>query len=158
MRYGRVAFGTAAGSELVNLGVPMRAEYYVNASTDFVSNIDDSCSSGVTLSFSNFADNLIAGETCVLDSGSPGGSGAGCTVAGPVTQRYDGPPIAGEFNLFLQAPGAGNDGSVSVDAVVPVWLRFDWDSGVPGDENPSGRATFGIFGGHGSEVYRRELY
>jgi hypothetical protein len=35
---------------------------------------------------------------------------------------------------------------------------FDWDAAVPGLENPSGRATFGIFGGHDNEIYRRELY
>ncbi len=157
-RYGRVALGSAVGSELVNLGMSMRAEYYANASTGYVTNTDDSCSSGVSLSFSNFADNLDAGETCVLDTGSPGDSGAGCVAAGPVAQRYDGPPITGLFNLFLLAPGAGNDGAVSVDAVVPDWLMFDWDAAAPGLENPSGRATFGIYGGHSSEIYRRELY
>ncbi len=142
----------------MNLAVPMRAEYYLDAGTEFVTNSDDSCSSGVTLSFSNFSDNLVSGETCVLDTGSPGDSGAGCVVAGPVAQRFGEPPTAGNFNLFLQASGAGNDGSVTVDAAVPVWLRFDWDSGIGGDENPSGRATFGIFGGHDSQIYRRELY
>jgi len=157
-RLGRVAFRSAVGSELVNLGVPMRAEYYLSASSGYVINTDDFCSGGATLSFSNFADNLSVGETCVLDTGSPGDSGAGCVAAGPVAQRYDGPPIVGEFNLFLQAPGAGNDGSVSIDAVVPAWLMWDWDAAVPGLENPSGRATFGIYGGHSSEIYRRELY
>jgi MSHA biogenesis protein MshQ len=157
-RYGRVAFISAVGSELVNLGMPMRAEYYVNSSTGYVTNTNDSCSSGVSLSFSNFAGNLDAGETCVLDTGSPGDSGAGCVAAGPVAQRYDGPPISGEFNLSLQAPGAGNDGAVSVDAVVPDWLMFDWDAAVPGLEYPSGRATFGIYRGHDKEIYRRELY
>jgi hypothetical protein len=33
MRYGRAAFGSAVGSELVNLPVPFRTEYYVDAST-----------------------------------------------------------------------------------------------------------------------------
>jgi MSHA biogenesis protein MshQ len=158
VRYGRVALNTAAGSELLNLGVPMRAEYYLNSSTEFVTNTTDSCTSGVTLSFSDFADNLTVGETCVVDTGSPGDSAAGCAVAGVAAQLFNGPPITGDFNLFLQAPGAGNDGSVTVDAVVPDWLKFDWDTGVAGDENPSGRVTFGIFGGDESQVYRRELY
>jgi MSHA biogenesis protein MshQ len=158
VRYGRVTVNTAAGSELLNLGVPMRAEYYLNSSTEFVTNTTDSCTSGVTLGLSDFADNLILGETCVVDTGSPGDSSAGCAVAGVAAQLFNGPPISGDFNLFLQAPGAGNDGSVTVDAVVPDWLKFDWDTGVAGDENPSGRVTFGIFGGDESQVYRRELY
>ena len=112
----------------------------------------------MTLSFSDFADNLTVGETCVVDTGSPGDSGAGCAVAGSAAQLFDGPPIFGDFNLFLQAPGAGNDGSVTVEAFVPAWLKFDWDTGVAGDENPSGRVAFGIFGGDESQVYRRELY
>jgi len=157
-RYGRVNIGSAAGSELVNLGVPMRAEYYVDASTGFVTNTTDFCSSGAALSFTNFAENLDAGETCVEDSGSPGLSSAGCAIAGPVAQRYDDPLIAGEFNLFLEAPGAGNDGSTTVDVNVPDWLEFDWDTGVPGLEDPSGRITFGIYGGDKNQVYRRELY
>ncbi len=157
-RYGRAALGSAVGSELVNLGVSMKTEYYLDASSGYVTNTSDSCTAGAILSFSNYTDNLDSGETCVLDIGSPGSSGAGCLAAGPVTQRYDDPLIAGDFNLFLQAPGAGNDGAVTVDAVVPDWLKFDWDTGVAGDENPSGRVTFGIFGGDETQVYRRELY
>jgi MSHA biogenesis protein MshQ len=158
MRYGRAAFGSAVGSELVNLAVPFRTEYYVDASTGFVTNVNDFCSSGAALSFSNFADNLNAGETCVEDIGSPGVSGGGCTTVGPVTQQYFDPLVAGDFNLFLRAPGAGNDGSATVEANVPAWLEFDWDTGVGGDEDPSGRVTFGIYGGDKNQVYRRELY
>jgi MSHA biogenesis protein MshQ len=157
-RYGRAALGSAAGSELVNLGVSMKTEYYLDANSGYVTNINDSCTAGAILGFSNYTDNLDSGETCVLDIGSPGSSGAGCVAAGPVTQRYDDPLIAGDFNLFLQAPGAGNDGSVSIDADVPDWLEFDWDTGVPGLEDPSGHATFGIYGGDKNQVYRRELY
>jgi len=157
-RYGRVNISSAAGSELVNLGVPMRTEYYVDANTGFVTNTSDFCSSGAALSLTSFAENLGAGETCVEDSGSPGVSGAGCAIAGSVAQRFDDPLIAGEFNLFLEAPGIGNDGSASVDANVPDWLEFDWDVGAPGLEDPSGRITFGIYGGDKNQVYRRELY
>ncbi len=46
----------------------------------------------------------------------------------------------------------------TVDANVPDWLEFDWDTGVPGIEDPTGRFTFGIYGGDKNQVYRRELY
>jgi MSHA biogenesis protein MshQ len=101
---------------------------------------------------------LNAGETCVRDSGTPGASGMGCAVPAPLALRYTEPPAGGEFNLRLAAPGAGNQGSVVVTATVPDFLRFDWNTGTPGDENPSGQATFGIFGGESRQIYTREIY
>ncbi len=158
IRYGRIAISGAFGSELVNLALPMRAEYYVDANTGFVNNVDDVCSTAVTLSFSNFTDNLASGETCVLDSGSPGNSGAGCAAIAPVTMRYSEPPIGGDFNLYLQAPGAGNNGSTLTTADVPAWLEYDWNSSTAGNEDPAGTAVFGIFRGQDRRIYTRELY
>ena len=118
-RHGRALVGIAAGSELVDLGVVMRTEYYLSSTSGYVVNNNDFCSMGAALSLSNFADNLDAGETCVQDSGSPGLSGAGCTAAGPVLEQFDDPLIAGDSNLWLKAPGAGNDGSATLGADVP---------------------------------------
>ena len=157
-RHGRALVGTAAGSELVDLGVVMRTGYYLSSASGYVVNTDDFCSMGAALSLSNFADNLGAGETCVQDSGNPGLSGAGCTVAGPVLEQFDDPLIAGDSNLWLKAPGAGNDGSATLGADVPDWLEFDWDTGAGGLEDPTGHIVFGIYGGDKNQVYRRELY
>lgn len=158
IRYGRVRVGTAVGSELIDLPVPMRAEYYASDAAGFVANVDDSCTTNVSLAFSGYTENLNAGETCVRDSGAPGASAAGCAAAAPLPLRYREPPAGGDFNLRLAAPGAGNQGSVIVTATVPDWLRFDWDAGTPGDENPAGQATFGIFGGESRQIYTREIY
>ena len=157
-RHGRAVVGTAAGSELVDLDVVMRTEYYLNSSSGYVVNTDDFCNTNAALSLGSFTDNLSAGESCVQDSGNPGLSGAGCAVAGPVLEQYDDPLIAGDANLFLRAPGAGNDGSAILGADVPDWLEFDWDTGVGGTEDPIGHITFGIYGGDKNQVYRRELY
>jgi len=94
----------------------------------------------------------------VLDSGSPGNSLSGCAAAAPIAQRFNEPPVAGDFNLRLAAPGAGNSGSVLINGTVPAWLRYDWNTATPGDENPAGQATFGIFGGEQRQIYTRELY
>jgi MSHA biogenesis protein MshQ len=48
--------------------------------------------------------------------------------------------------------------SARLDAAVPAWLRYDWDTGQAGDENPTGQATFGIFGGESKQIYLREIY
>jgi len=76
----------------------------------------------------------------------------------PLGLRYTEPPALGDFNLRLAAPGPGNTGSVLIDATVPSWLRYDWDAGALGDENPVGQATFGIFGGESRQIYTREIY
>ena len=107
------------------------------------------------LSLGNFTANLSSGETFVLDSGSPGDS---CAAAGPAGQRYREPPVAGDFNLFLRAPGSVNDGSTDITADVPAWLEFDWNDALPGTEDPAGTAAFGIYDGEGKRIYMRELY
>jgi len=157
-RYGRLTFRNAAAPELFVLPLPMRTEHYADDTTGFVTNSADSCTSGVTLQFASYAGALNAGETCVVDSGAPGVSGLGCATAGVVGQRFRQPPLAGDFNLNLAPPGAGNSGSVTVRAVVPSWLQFEWDVGAVGNENPVGVATFGVFEGEGQRIYQRERY
>jgi hypothetical protein len=161
IRYGRIRVGTAIGSERVNLPVPMRAEYYASSAAGFVPNANDTCTNGVSLAFSNYTENLSVGETCVSDTGSRGSSGMGCAAAAPVAEQFREPPTSaagGDFNLRLRAPGVGNQGSVVITATVPTWLRYDWNTATPLDENPSGQATFGIFGGESRQIYTREIY
>lgn len=158
MRYGRGRLQNGYGSELVNLTLPFRTEYFVNSTTGFVPNTEDSCTSAVSLSLGAFTENLAAGDTCVFDTGAPGDSGEGCVVAGPPALRFRAPPLGGDFNLHLKAPGAGNDGSTTATADVPDWLEFDWDTTSPGLEDPTGTAVFGIFRGVDRRIYIREVY
>jgi MSHA biogenesis protein MshQ len=161
IRYGRLRFTNAVGSEFVDLPVPLRAEYFAGPGIGFVAGTDDTCTADVDLTLGAFTENLSAGETCVLDSGFPGSSGAGCPApASPPLQFAEppGPLAGGDFNLTLAAPGGNNHGSVRIDATVPAWLRFDWDAAAPGDENPSGHATFGLYNGDPAQIYLRELY
>jgi MSHA biogenesis protein MshQ len=156
IRYGRLRFLNAVGSERVNLPVPLIAEYYDGAANGFVANVDDTCTTGVTLALGGFTENLTA--ACALDSGAPGGSGIGCAAPAPFSQQFRQPPAAGDFNLTLAAPGAGNSGSVTITATPPDYLLFDWDASAAGEENPSGQATFGLFGGEPRQIYLREIF
>ena len=158
MRYGRARLLNAYGSELVNLALPLRTEYYVDAGTGFVPNIDDVCTGAISLSLGAFTENLAAGETCALDNGAPGLSGEGCAAPGPLALRFREPPLGGDFNLHLRAPGDGNDGSTTATADVPAWLEFDWDAATPGNEDPWGTAVFGIYEGQDRRIYTREIY
>jgi MSHA biogenesis protein MshQ len=154
--YGRLHVGNAVGSELLDLPMPLLAEYYVGPAVGFATNGSDTCTSAPTLAFSNYQLNLRAGETCVRDSGSPGTSGQGCTA--PATSRYAAAPVAGKYNLILAAPGSGNAGSLDVSVNAPAWLQYVWNaaSGQPSD--PVGIASFGVFPGAAARIYQREVY
>jgi MSHA biogenesis protein MshQ len=160
IRSGRVVIENAFGSELLDLAMLMTAQYFDNTG-NYVTNTDDTCTD-VTLAFSNYQGNLTAGDTCVYDVGTPGsrsGDAVACAVAAPVAQQFEeAPGFAGNFNLNLQAPGAGNDGSVDITATVNDWLKYDWDTSTAGDENPTATATFGIFRGNDATIYLREIY
>ena len=158
IRYGRVRMTNAVGSELVDLPVPMVTEYFSGPGGGFFLNAADTCSGNVSLSLSSFTEALAPGETCVLDNGAPGDSALGCAAAAPPGMRFAEPPLAGDFNLRLAAPGDGNQGSAIVTGAVPNWLKFDWAAASPGEEDPSAQVTFGIFGGNSRQIYTRELY
>jgi MSHA biogenesis protein MshQ len=84
-----------------------------------------------------------------------------CAVAAPAALQFSEGGVGGfngNFNLNLQAPGAGNDGSVDITVTVDDWLKYDWDTSTPGDDNPVGTATFGIFRGNDATIYIREIY
>lgn len=151
LRYGRLAVDNAAGSELLPLSVPVRLEYWrpIGASGNgaFFPNPDDSCTTlGATppgppswgsFTLGGYTNNLQAGETAVgAWSGFGGGSG----------------------RLTLSAPGNGNDGALTLTVSSPAWLRFDYDKGSAGDEDASGRESFGLYRGKGPVIFWREKF
>jgi MSHA biogenesis protein MshQ len=153
-RYGRLALRNAVGSELINLPTPLRVEYFVSAATGFVQNMADSCTTVASLSFPTTGGNLAANETCALGSSAPGAGGVSCPS--PPPQVFRNPGVSGDFNLILRAPGAGNDGSITIEADAPSWLEYDWNPANAGFENPTGVATFGVFQGNSRRIYQRE--
>jgi len=162
LRSGRVRLFNAYGSELLDLAMPMRVEYYKSTADGWVTTADDTCSSVTLKTFTNFKRQLGAGETCVQDTGNPGVSGQGCSGAGPAAERYLTTPSSGGFNLWLRAPGEGNYGSVDVTADLPTsgrtWMQYDWDGNGTHDNDPTGTATFGTFRGNPRHIHLRELY
>lgn len=157
-RYGRLAVRSAAGSELLDLPVRVGVQYWLDAARGFTTATADSCTVAPKIVLSDFRQGLAAGETCARDTGSPGTSGAGCPAPAAVGSRFRASALAGDFNLNLAAPGAANGGAVTVQAVPPAWLLYDWNTAVPGLESPTGLATFGVFQGPPARVYQREVY
>ena len=168
-RIGRVRLMHASGSERLNLPMPMRVEYWANATQGWMRNTDDRCTGDaspvtleierVTLSAEAFA------AVCAFDSERPGASGIGCAETGPPTMQFlEGgvADFAGNFNLNFRAltqantGTANNTGSIIVRATVPTWLQYKWTS--PAYGNPSARATFGQVRNNSNVIYRREMY
>lgn len=162
IRSGRVRLLNAYGSESLDLPMNMRSEYWTGSNWQL--NSADTCTDA-TLSFSPVGTDITS-KTCVLEPAN--NSGKGCAAALSVSQtnrKYletlisgtdsDGVSgFAGNFNLWLKAPGAGNQGALDVTASVPAWLQFNWSGG--GKTNPKARATFGVY--KTPVIYRRENY
>jgi MSHA biogenesis protein MshQ len=147
----------AYGSELLDLPMAFRTEFWNG--TGWTLNSADVCTGDASLGAGNAVTLSLAAitpalwTTCVWDSISPPSnlSGIGCATAAPAGRKYlEGatPTIgfAGDFNLWLRAPGAGHAGSGLVTPTVPTWL------GVV----PPARATFGIY--KTPIIYMRENY
>jgi MSHA biogenesis protein MshQ len=165
IRSGRARFNNAHGSEILALPVPFHTEYWNNG---WVINTADSCTGDASLVPANAVSVTLtppvgwaAGTACVQDSGNPGLSGAGCAAAGPTVQKFKegatpGIGFAGNFNLWLKAPGVGNTGAVTVTGNVPAWLQYPWGGGAA--TSPTARATFGVYKGANEFIYLRENY
>lgn len=158
-RWGRIAVTNAFGPEVLDLQVPMRAEYFNG--TTFVANAEDACT-GVTLAplvDVSAGDALVPAETCVHDSGSPGAGGQGCAAPGPVARRFTSVPAVGSggrFVWWMRAPGVGNVGLLDATPNVPSWLRFNWRGA--GETAPTARVGFGVFQGDRRAIHEREVY
>lgn len=143
IRSGRARLLNANGSDLLDLPMTLRSEYWASAASGWQINTLDTCTNA-TISLTNGT--LAASKTCVQDNGSPGASGAGCSDVGPADRQFKETGIsgfAGDFNLWLKAPGTGNVGDINVTASVPDWLKFNWTGSIA---NPSAKAAFGRYG------------
>lgn len=144
MRFGILKLANAYGSELLALPVPAQTQYVQSIAGGvpiFATHSADSCT---TLQSANIA--LVKNP-------------AACTtaVAGNVSFA------SGVGNLSLTAPGAKCTADITVDlaAESKTWLQGRW-SGASYNQNPTARASFGIYGGGGSSrnpvIYLRENY
>jgi hypothetical protein len=137
LRYGRLQLLNAYGSELLDLPVTLRAQYWngsISAPT-----------SGAGLTFypevapAAVGNHLSAGETTA-------------------TVNAGGKLNAGLAGLKFSRPGAGNSGyvDISIPLAARPWLQFPWGTSAvnPTGLNPSGRATFGIY--KSRLIYSRE--
>ncbi|MCK7581255.1 MAG: hypothetical protein MZV65_40220 [Chromatiales bacterium] len=156
LRFGRARLDNAFGSELLDLPLHLRLQHWDRFG--FVDSADDACTSfaagDLALNFTaNARNNLAACETTV-------------SLAGGAPAR-----------LKLTKPGAGNNGWVDArlnlggasghtcvgataspaSTANKAYLRGRW-SGSSYDEDPTARATFGVYKAPGRVIYLRENY
>lgn len=166
VRWGRLNLANAHGPQAHDLAVPFTAQFYDGS--QFVPNTDDGCSGNatditITASDVDTADDLDLGESCIWEDGT-GDSGTYDCSGAPAGENYTEPPNAGDFNVWLKAPGAAttgdsNAGSIDLSVVtMPNWLVYDWDGDGTHDDLPAGRATFGRYTGNDRILYWREVY
>ncbi|QJC58055.1 hypothetical protein HC248_03392 [Polaromonas vacuolata] len=160
IRHGRVRLKSSCISELQDLPLSLRAEYWDGQFWRL--NADD-IGTRVTLSIAPVSTPDISAKTCVLESANLSGRGCAQPVAvagrsflqgglnGTDSQGVAG--FAGNFNLWLKSPGAGNSGGVSVSAAVPTWLQFAWQASTL--SNPVVNANFGSCS---PVIYKRENF
>jgi len=152
MRYGRLALENAYGSELTALAVPLRAEYFEG--TGFVPNGEDSCTSIAAANVGTTARSPAALSTAPSVANAP-------LLAGDAGLRLSPPAQEGTADLLVNLEGSdvATPWGVITSAGLP-WLQYDWTTGGAGppDENPTARASFGIYAGQRPVIFRRELY
>ena len=150
-RYGRLVLSNAYGSELLNLPVPLSAQYWTG--TFFATNTADSCSAipVTSVTMGNYLKQLNACEAQLLPSGSvilQGGraAGAGLLLTKPGLNNTGSVDLA----INVGATPAGNT-CVGPTASAAIAANLPW-FGV----NPGSRATFGVY--KSPLIYSRENY
>jgi MSHA biogenesis protein MshQ len=171
LRYGRLRLQNAYGSELLDLPLSFKAEYWDGMGWALNSlDTDTTLTAGLTFTA---VGTDITSYTCVLEPANVSAKGCGAALTGAKANRAflqggvsgtDSNGVAGfagNFNLWLKAPGSGHAGAINVTGTAPTWLQYVWSGSTL--SNPTARATFGIYGGGASGgknpiIYRRENY
>jgi MSHA biogenesis protein MshQ len=145
IRSGRVHLVNAYGSELGSLSVPMRVEYFsvdgwVKSTADTCTALDDTL-----LDLQNAIDNPPQGTNSI---DIKAGNSSTVTVVSP---------SAGVGELTFSKPDVDGYADASMNLSTRAWLRYDWDDNGA-EEDPTGRATFGLYRGSPKHIYQRQRY
>lgn len=152
LRFGRLALSNVYGSELLDLPLPVTAQYWSSAGY-YVTHTDDSCTalpvSSLSMAFLAATPNLSACQTQLSPTGvRTFGSGQ---LALKLTQPGVGRQGSVDLVLNLGSTAAGST-CVSASASAATAASLPW----LGSTNPTARATFGIY--KSPLIYRRENY
>lgn len=178
MRYGRLRLDNAYGSELLDLTLPLQAQYWDGTSSSWVLNKEDSCTN---LAFTSpVAKNGVARSspfTAPANSKTPlSAANFGLDhVAGfakdPVssamwtlTLTKPSPTAMGSVDLCLDLGGDPcNDSKLCIvcsatTSLAMPWLKGLWYPGTTHDNDPKAKVTFGVYHSLRKLIHRREVF
>jgi MSHA biogenesis protein MshQ len=145
LRFGRLLVDNAGGSEIAPINMPVRVEYWTGDTWN--TNGADNCT---VLALDSQVQLANGSTTTMGDQSIPLSTGSGQTsiTSGDPTLS------AGVATVTFSAPGAGNTGWVDLTVLLGAgspghaYLQGDPEGDGSWTTNPSGRATFGIYGGN----------
>lgn len=162
MRFGRLKLSNAHGSDLLNLPIPMVAQFYNG--TVFVTNALDNCTaiSANNVALGNYKKSLSATNMGASHI-NPGA--ALLSGRGSLSLSKPAPAAGGSVDIAINLGTAGADQScLSWTPTMPAssgagmaYLRGQW-CGANQDRDPGARATFGVYKNANEFIYMREMY
>lgn len=157
IRSGRISLQNTNGSELLNLPIPVEAQYWKGSY--YATNTADNCTTIATanIGFGNYQGGL-----------SPANMGAGQVTIGQISSGVGSitltkPLVTGSVDLALDLGSTVTPNISWATSVEPTaganlsHLRSEW-YGSAYDRDPTSRATFGIYNGGSNLMYIRENY
>ncbi|GIU08191.1 hypothetical protein TUM4261_14490 [Shewanella sp. c952] len=147
MRYGRLVMQNAYGPSSEELRLELGTEY-VNASSQWVSNGQDSCSV-----FDTTTATLVDDTGLVLTPDAGLGAVEGFTNTGGSGKTGS----IGLGNSFIYFPAPNAEGEVGLQLHVDKWLQWYWNFDSAALEDPRASAFFGTYRGHDRIIYWREV-
>lgn len=162
IRFGRLRIENAAGTTRLDLPLRIQAQYY--DTNGFRLNTDDSCTSfpatSIAMGFAG-GSNLVACETAIAPVGNvtlASGQAAGLRLRAPLSGND------GRVDLRLNLAAASGNACTAVGGVPAAtvtaardYLRGNW-TGAAYDQDPSARATFGIYKNANEFIYFQENF
>ena len=147
LRFGRLRMSNVHGSELNALLMPMQIEIY-NLTGVFEIHADDVTTQITDANLALLADDQLS------------------TTGASTFTVVNSTAVSGILDVNLSPPGAGIDGYIDVTPDLSAatganleWLRYDWSTGTNTfNENPTGKATFGIYQGNEVNIYIQQTY
>ena len=139
---GRIKLQNMNRSELLSAQMPMTLEYYT---TDgFIPNVNDTCTQLLTAPVATESAPSELSKRVLTNEGNVDGTFTNGLRTIVLTRGNNETPTAGYVNVLM-----------NVTDTLP-WLGYPWNRG-DGSENPMAQATFGIYEGEASVVYRNEV-
>jgi MSHA biogenesis protein MshQ len=171
LRFGRLYVANASGTARLDLPVRIEAQYYTG--TGFLINAQDSCTSfaATAIALGNYTGNLGPQAACKTALETPAGTVSFTAGAAQnLKLRKPGTANAGSVDLRVRldassaagntctAVGAGAASSGVASAASLGHLRGNWAGTGTYDQDPSARATFGVYKNASEFIYFQENF